>query len=144
MPTWFGIPERVGLAGLETWWASSPVKNYFFYYLNEEMNSKGVNNFPKVTDLVRGELGFESGCVGPLEWISQRLWWRENFCCLADREGAFEIMDPSASFNKWGNWKLLRWRDLLESVRALQELRSCSDSWHFVRSLLSPAGGANQ
>ena len=43
------------------------MKNYFFYYLNEEMNSKGVNNFPKVTDLVRGELGFESGCVGPLE-----------------------------------------------------------------------------
>lgn len=31
------------------------------------MNSKGVNNFPKGTDLVRGELGFESGRIRSLE-----------------------------------------------------------------------------
>ena len=31
------------------------------------MNSKGVNSFPKVTDLVWGELGFESGCIRSLE-----------------------------------------------------------------------------
>lgn len=73
MPNWFGNMEA-------TWnprksmfsWSGNLVsflssKYCFFCYLNEDMNSKGVNNFPKVTDLVRGELGFESGCIRSLE-----------------------------------------------------------------------------
>lgn len=70
LATWrpLATPERVCLAGVETCRASSPTKYYFFCHLNEEMNSKGVNNFPKVTDLVRGAgLGFESRCIRSLE-----------------------------------------------------------------------------
>lgn len=71
MPNWFGNMEA-------TWnprrsmfsWSGNLVsflssKYYFFCYLNEDMNSKGVNNFPKVTDLVRGSWDLNPGVLDP-------------------------------------------------------------------------------
>lgn len=71
MPIWFGNLEATWNARKSKFsWngnlvSSSPAKYYFFCYLDEEMNLKGLSNFPKITDLVRGSWNLNPGMLDP-------------------------------------------------------------------------------